>query len=143
MTDTLPEILIDDERWDSILKDVDMRAIIDRTKTQNDEFSVLFTDDAKLQQLNNDFRHKNKPTNVLSFPSDSEDYLGDIAIAYETVEREATEQNKQLSHHVTHMLIHGILHLLGYDHETDEEAAEMEAIEIKILEDMGIKNPYI
>lgn len=107
------------------------------------EFSILLTNDPKIQQLNRDFRQTDKPTNVLSFPSDTQGYLGDIAIAFETIEREAIEQNKQLTHHVTHMIIHGILHLLGHDHMNDQEAEEMESLEIKILEDMGVKNPYI
>ena len=110
----------------------------------NDEFiSILLTNNAHIQHLNKEFRGKDKPTNVLSFPADEDDYLGDIAIAYETICAEAIEQDKKFDHHLIHMVIHGLLHLKGYDHEDDLEAEEMEALEIKILADMGIENPYI
>lgn len=105
--------------------------------------SILLTNDAHIQQLNSDFRNMDKPTNVLSFPSDEEEYIGDIAIAYETLEREAKEQDKDFIHHFIHMLIHGILHLYGYDHINNKDAEDMESLEIKILADMGIENPYI
>lgn len=105
-------------------------------------FTIKFTDDAEIQQLNKDFRGKDKPTNVLSFPNDSEDYLGDIAISIETIKREAVEQDKAYEHHMLHMIIHGFLHLLGFDHIDDEEAEEMESFEIAVLQEIGIKNPY-
>lgn len=106
--------------------------------------SVLLSHDRRIRKLNRDFRGKDYPTNVLSFPSDEDDntYLGDIAIAYETLQRECAEQEKPFDDHFRHLLLHGILHLLGYDHETDEDAEEMENLEINILEDIGIKNPY-
>ena len=134
------EISIEDPAWNDIaeLEDLVASALTD------ERLSILLTNDKNIQQLNKDFRHKDKPTNVLSFPADNEgDYMGDIAVAFETIKREAIEQDKSFNHHFIHMLIHGILHLDGYDHETDEEAEEMEALEIKILADMGIKNPYI
>ena len=118
--------------------------------TTSIQATVLLTNDSRILELNSQFRNQNKPTNVLSFPSGEEApdpengklYLGDIAISFETVSREATEGQKTLNHHLTHMIVHGILHLLGYDHETDEEAEEMEGLEIKILHALGISDPY-
>lgn len=106
------------------------------------EVSIVLTDDAHIQALNRDYRGKDKPTNVLSFPQDEPSLLGDVIIAYETIAREAEEQNKSFSDHFTHMLVHGTLHLLGYDHEAEAEAEEMEALEVAILSDIGVKNPY-
>jgi probable rRNA maturation factor len=117
------------------------------------EVNIKLTNDAEVQILNRQFRHKDKPTNVLSFPALTEkdiqslpaDFplmLGDIALAFETIKREATEQKKPLVHHVSHLIVHGLLHLLGYDHETDLEAEEMEALEIEILSKQSIPNPY-
>lgn len=116
------------------------------------EISVTLTGDKDIKILNRDHRGKNKPTNVLSFPlwegagdipaSKSAVPIGDIIIALETMKREAVEQDKSLKHHFCHMLVHGFLHLLGYDHMTDSEAEEMESLETKILKKLGIKDPY-
>lgn len=106
------------------------------------ELSVVLCDDAYIQELNAEYRGKDKPTNVLSFPQDEDFHLGDIVIAFETIKREADEQNKTFQDHFSHMLVHGFLHLLGYDHESDEEADVMENTEIQILGALGIKNPY-
>ena len=117
------------------------------------EVSVLLTDDDAVQILNRDWRGKDKPTNVLSFPSGDEDtpsvlpkgapqLLGDIAVAFETLSREADEQHKSAADHYSHLLVHGMLHLLGFDHETDEQADEMEPLEIEILAGLGIDSPY-
>jgi probable rRNA maturation factor len=110
------------------------------------EVSLLFCDDARIQELNRNFRGQDKPTNVLSFPSpDSHEtahFIGDIAVAYETVAREAQEQGKTLKQHCRHMIVHGFLHLLGYDHEEEAEAEAMEAMEIHILRRLGVDNPY-
>jgi probable rRNA maturation factor len=105
------------------------------------EVSVVLADDDFVQNLNREYRGQDKPTNVLSFPQDPP-MLGDIVLAYETVAREAAEQDKSFDQHLTHLLVHGLLHLLGFDHEVDDEAEEMEALEVQILKDMGIKNPY-
>ena len=110
------------------------------------EVSLLFCDDKCIRGLNRQFRSQDKPTNVLSFPAalslESGHFLGDIARAYETVEREAREQGKTIDDHCRHMIAHGFLHLLGYDHEDDEEAEVMEAMEIRILRRLGVDDPY-
>ncbi|WP_441997410.1 rRNA maturation RNase YbeY [Microvirga sp. 2TAF3] len=112
------------------------------------EISVMLTDDASIRTLNREWRGKDKPTNVLSFPAPEQPgfegprHLGDIALAYETLVREAEEESKTLAHHFAHLIVHGVLHLLGYDHEVDEEAEIMEALEVKALATLGIADPY-
>ncbi len=106
------------------------------------EVSVVFADDQEVQNLNKTFRHKDKPTNVLSFPSEEKGELGDIILAYETVVQEAQMSGISPLHHTLHLVIHGFLHLLGYDHENENEAKEMENMEIRILKALNIKNPY-
>jgi len=114
------------------------------------EISLVFTDDAEQRVLNRDYRHKDSATNVLSFPNMDDDFvpageprlLGDVVLARETVAREAAEQRKSLADHTTHLLVHGVLHLLGHDHQDAEEAAAMEALERHILAGLGIADPY-
>ena len=110
------------------------------------EVSLLFCDDSRIQGLNRNFRGQDKPTNVLSFPSpdslETARFIGDIAVAYETVAREAHEQGNTLEQHCRHMIVHGFLHLLGYDHEDEAEAEAMETMEIHILRRLGVDNPY-
>ncbi len=103
---------------------------------------MVFADDDRLRTLNAQFRAKDRPTNVLSFP-DPAAPLGGMALAYQTVRAEASSQKKQFVHHVKHMILHGFLHLLGYDHKTRLQARLMERLEIAILSDMGIPNPYL
>jgi probable rRNA maturation factor len=139
------EISIDDEAWLAVdgLQGA-VKKVLDRSEFHSHSVSILLTNDNHIQHLNHDFRGIEKPTNVLSFPSDEdEDSLGDIAISINTLKREAEQEDKDFIHHFIHLLVHGLLHLKNYDHETDEEAEEMESLEIKILQDMGIKNPYI
>ena len=112
--------------------------------------AVLLTGDAEIRALNRDFRRMDKPTNVLSFPAaglpgenaPGESILGDIALAYETCAREAEEEEKPIADHLAHLVVHGTLHLLGFDHETPDEAEEMEAEEVEILARLGIADPY-
>jgi probable rRNA maturation factor len=105
------------------------------------ELSILFTDDAHIRILNRDYRSKDKPTNVLSFPQKGA-LLGDIVLAAETVKREAALAGKPIRAHMAHLIAHGFLHLLGFDHEREEKALEMEALERAALERMGIPDPY-
>lgn len=113
------------------------------------EVTVRIVDEEESQQLNFDYREKDKPTNVLSFPFELPPgveelpLLGDLVICAQVVAAEALEQGKELHHHWAHMVVHGCLHLLGFDHINDEDAEQMEAEEILILQQLGIKNPYI
>ncbi len=129
------------------------------SKFSHIELSILLTDDQNIQILNRDYRGQDKATNVLSFPSLSEDEieqylrnneslpqypvaLGDVIFALETIEREAVEQGKELSDHFCHLSVHGILHLLGYDHMNEDERQKMESIEKAILLKLSIDDPY-
>lgn len=105
---------------------------------------VLLTDDASVRDLNARFRGKDSPTNVLSFPAppNPERHLGDVALAYGVCAREATEQGKSLRHHLQHLVVHGVLHLLGYDHMSDDEAEAMEGLERIVLAGLGAPDPY-
>lgn len=105
------------------------------------EVSVVLTDDDAIRTLNRDWRRIDKPTNVLSFPG-KPPLLGDIVIAYETLAREAAEEGKPFAHHLAHLAVHGFLHLLGYDHETDSDADAMEALERDILSRLRVPDPY-
>ncbi|MFT6777819.1 MAG: putative rRNA maturation factor [Paraglaciecola sp.] len=144
-----------------IPKEEDMQLWLDTLlsyKTLNNkEITVRIVDEAEIQQLNQQYRGKDKSTNVLSFafdmpefalPDDVEidesisHFLGDIVICAQVVTQQSKEQNKPLSHHWAHMLVHGTLHLLGYDHIKEEEAKEMEGIEIAILQKLAIDDPY-
>jgi len=104
--------------------------------------TILLADDRKLRTLNVSFRGKDKATNVLSFPSRHNEYLGDVAIAYGVTAVEARAQKKSFSDHATHLAVHGVLHLLGFDHETARAARKMEPLEASILGELGIKDPY-
>jgi probable rRNA maturation factor len=116
------------------------------------ELAVMLTNDSGIRTLNNNWRGIDKPTNVLSFPAlqptsaggpdDAPRMLGDIAIAYETTHREADEDRKPFGHHLSHLAVHGFLHLIGYDHENDDDAEEMENLEREILAQLGIPDPY-
>jgi probable rRNA maturation factor len=106
------------------------------------ELSILFTNDEAVRRLNAHYRGKDKPTNVLSFPQPSGPLLGDVVLAAETVRAEAALAGKPLEAHMAHLIIHGFLHLLGYDHWGEEEAEAMEAVERAALERMGIPDPY-
>lgn len=115
---------------------------------QDTEVVVRIVDEQEIAQLNCQYRQKNAPTNILSFPAEIPegidlDLLGDLVICAPVLEREALEQGKPLSNHWAHILIHGVLHLLSYDHINDDEADEMETKEISILSTLNIPNPYL
>ncbi|MGJ8611700.1 MAG: rRNA maturation RNase YbeY [Octadecabacter sp.] len=157
------DLLIEDSRW-TMLDDLSQRACaaalahvgLDPSAF---EISVLACDDARIAALNADFRQKGTATNVLSWPSDErgaendgdmpdtpdlpmDAELGDIAISYDTCAREAADSETPFAHHVTHLMIHATLHLLGFDHERDRDAALMEGIETEILGKLDIPDPY-
>lgn len=164
----LVETVIEDVRWEAF----GLPALAERAgrgalagvgmPVEGFQVSLLGCDDARIAVLNADFRGKPTPTNVLSWPSDERgaefagdvperpspgapgdpESLGDIAIAWETCAREAQEQGKTMADHVAHLLVHGVLHLLGYDHVDAEDAALMEALEVRILASLGVSDPY-
>lgn len=143
------DLIIEDDSWAALgdlealcRKALDAAAQVAPVGEGN--LALLLADDAALHQLNLDFRGKDKPTDVLSFPSLPMDrpFLGDIAVAWGVSAADARLQGKAPEDHLVHLLIHGYLHLLGFDHETDDEAAEMEALEIKALASLDIANPY-
>jgi len=151
------DLVLEDMRWETLglarLCDPAGREALAVTgrETAGFEVALMGCDDQRIAELNSDFRGKPVPTNVLSWPAletppisggTPDVFLGDIAIAYETCLREAKEKDIAVEDHVTHLVIHGILHLLGYDHISDAQAEEMEALEIKALAKLGINNPY-
>jgi probable rRNA maturation factor len=149
------EIEVEDEAWRRDLPDAHdlaMRAahaalLNDHASDEScmaDEITVLLTDDATVCDLNARFRGKDKPTNVLSFPApkSAAPHLGDIALAYDVCAAEAAAQGKSLAHHLQHLVVHGALHLLGYDHEADAQAEVMEDMERRILARLGVADPY-
>ncbi len=117
--------------------------------TADSEVSIVLADDSAMADLNRDWRGIDKPTNVLSFPasghkaSGSSRFLGDIVIAYETLVRECDDEHRKFLHHLAHLTVHGFLHLVGYDHETDAQAEEMEGLESKIMMRMSMPDPYV
>ncbi|MCK4860942.1 MAG: rRNA maturation RNase YbeY [Rhodobacteraceae bacterium] len=158
----LVDLVIEDERWAAL----DMNALAEQAAgaalnvagiTPDYEICIMACDDARISELNSQFREKPTATNVLSWPAfelspeveggqptppPSAESLGDIAIAYETCAREAVEMGITMQAHVVHLVVHGCLHLLGYDHETDKDATLMEKLEVKALASMGVDNPY-
>lgn len=111
-------------------------------KIPDAEITIRITHPDEIAELNNTYRHKNKPTNVLSFPYSDKPLIGDIVICAEIVQQEAIDQHKTTEAHWAHMVVHGTLHLLGYDHETDADATVMETLEIQLLQSLGFTNPY-
>ena len=112
--------------------------------TRVKSLTVALSDDRRVRALNKRDRRKDKPTNVLSYPSGEKAFLGDVVLARQTVWREAREQKKAPADHLAHLVVHGTLHLLGHDHETsDADAERMEALERRILKRLGIRDPYI
>ncbi len=145
------ELVMEDSRWRRVsgLEPQLRRAIRSTLKAAAaarpvHSLTVLLAGDKQLRALNHDFRGKDKPTNVLSFapPAGDDGYLGDIAIAYDVSAREARAEAKSLRDHVTHLAVHGTLHLLGHDHAKTRQAEKMEALETDILDGLGIADPY-
>jgi len=158
------DVLIEDDRWGDGFGDIATRAasaalLAVGLEPADFEISILACDDVRIAKLNEDFRQKGQPTNVLSWPSgeraaevegempgtpdlpmDAE--LGDIAISHDTCAREAADAGKLFEHHVTHLMVHGTLHLLGFDHTRDGDAVLMERLEVEILGKLDIPNPY-
>jgi probable rRNA maturation factor len=145
------DLQIASQQADNLPKQTDIEAWLDATILlfQSDaELTVRIVDIAESQQLNSDYRGKDKPTNVLSFPFETPpevelDLLGDLVICKQVVENEAQAQNKPINAHWAHMVVHGALHLLGYDHINDDDAEEMESLESEIIQKLGFDDPYI
>ncbi|QCQ97279.1 rRNA maturation RNase YbeY [Brevundimonas sp. SGAir0440] len=142
------EIEVEAEAWTGALPDAE--AVVERAAqaalgTVEGDIVVLLTDDAAVRELNGRFRDKDKPTNVLSFPAPENAFphLGDIVLAYGVCATEAEAQGKTLADHLSHLVVHGVLHLLGRDHDDDAEAEEMEAEERDILAQIGVADPYL
>jgi probable rRNA maturation factor len=147
------EISVTSARWRKLpdaaaLARKAVRAVVKRARLRQPvEVSLLLGSDAQVRRLNARYRGKDKPTNVLSFPGDGEApgqprLLGDVVVAFETVSREAKAQGKALEDHFVHLVVHGVLHLLGYDHIRHADAVRMEGVETKLLAAMGISDPY-
>jgi len=143
------EVEIEDEAWTGSLPQAEAlarraaEAALTGAREEGD-VAVLLTSDEEIAELNQRFRGKAGPTNVLSFPAarSARPHLGDIAVAHGVCVREAGEQGKRLEHHLMHLVAHGVLHLVGYDHETDAEAETMEALERQVLKGLGAPDPY-
>lgn len=143
------ETIINDQQWKEAIPDIvtlAQRCFDAVTKADEScvgEVSIMLTDDAHVQTLNATFRNKDMPTNVLSFPGVQEDgCLGDIALGFETCSRESLELDIAFTHHTAHLIIHGLLHLIGYDHIDEDDAELMESLEVRILATLGIEDPY-
>ncbi len=162
----LTEVVIEDQRWQALsletLAEIACHAALEISGVNPKDFevSIMGCDDTRIADLNAEFRGKPTPTNVLSWPAfdlsagkvgglpakpkacHPAESIGDIAIAFDTCQREAAEKNINVNHHVTHLVLHGCLHLLGYDHENDTDATLMEDLEVKALAKLGIADPY-
>ena len=145
-------IVIQNEDSDSRIEEKNLQTILDSVlmKIDKSDYEVVFSfvSPEEIHQLNKDYRLQDKPTNVLSFENESPDevdlkLLGDVIICTDIVESESIEQNKTFSDHLTHIAIHGLLHLIGYDHIDDKDAEIMEAFEVELLGSFGIRNPYL
>lgn len=141
-------LVIEDARWKkqrgltAKIKRAVKAALAETGADAASELTLKLTTDKRVQKLNAEFRGKDKPTNVLSFPAGVDGYLGDIAIAYGVTAREAKAEKKTLLDHTAHLTVHGVLHLLGYDHITARQAKVMEPLEVTILKTMKIADPY-
>jgi len=146
------DVEVEDEAWSEVIPDVE--ALVERAAQgaldtvpeaeRGGAVAILLTDDAAVADLNTRFRDKPTSTNVLSFPAATSAYphLGDVALAYGVCAAEAEVQGKRLADHLTHLVVHGVLHLLGYDHEAEADAEVMEQMECEILRRFGVADPY-
>ena len=142
------DVEIEEAAWTAALPNAESLARAAAEAALRDDggsVTVLLTDDGAVRELNARFRQQDKPTNVLSFPAppNPEDHLGDVALAYGVCAREASEQGKPIAHHLQHLVAHGVLHLLGYDHEDDAQAEAMEGLERVVLAGLGVPDPYL
>ena len=145
------DLRCDDPAWEAAIPGLDaavlaaLEAARDSGNGPGGEVSLLLTNDDAVHHLNRDWRGKDAPTDVLSFPAGegSGDFLGDIALAFGVCDRDATAMGRPLDRHLAHLVIHGYLHLVGYDHETDDEAAMMEAVETQAMARLGFPDPYL
>lgn len=141
--------LVQEKRWlgSEIWLKRAAKAVCKAEKTKTVSVTLVLANDRRVKKLNALFRGKNKPTNVLSFPDGHKEgkaiHLGDVVLAYETIAREARLQKKEFKAHAMHLTVHGVLHLLGYDHEKPKEAEKMESREIDILNGLRVANPYV
>lgn len=153
MRSLIIDVSREDEAWPAIeplVEDVIARALAftGLAHAEGAELSVVLTDDAGIRSVNGAWRGKDKPTNVLSFPAvppkdiATAPLLGDIILARETIEAEAAEAGRRFEDHLSHLVVHGLLHIFGYDHETEAEAQTMETLETRILGELGIADPY-
>jgi probable rRNA maturation factor len=145
------DIIVESPLWDTLpqaeqtVRNAIAQAIMATGGRADGELALLLTDDAAIRRLNATWRGLDQPTNVLSFPAAEaagQHHLGDIAIAFETTAREASDEGKPLAHHLAHLAVHGFLHLAGYDHESDAEAETMEQLERAILARLNVPDPY-
>ena len=155
----MTEVLVTADCWQAepgaeavIHRAIEAAAEVADAGTGEAELAIMLTDDDGIRALNQNWRGIDKPTNVLSFPAlqptgpvgpdDAPRTIGDIAIAYQSTRREADEEQKPFDHHLSHLAVHGFLHLIGYDHESDDQAEAMEDLEREILSHLGIPDPY-
>ena len=143
------QISLQEKRWRQVLpnyRSICRKAILSVIDLKQAEVSVVLADDSFVHRLNLEYRNMDKSTNVLSFPMPFVDVpmrpMGDIVLSLDTIEKEAFEQGKTFEAHLAHLLIHGALHLSGYDHISDDEAKQMEALEMEKMQQLGYDNPY-
>ncbi|MBS0247270.1 MAG: rRNA maturation RNase YbeY [Proteobacteria bacterium] len=150
MTPVTADIVVESDLWQAEPRaEATVKASIAAAaahSTQRGEVSILLADDSAVREINKQWRGLDKPTNVLSFPAAgtpaTQGHLGDIVIAYETLQRESEAEGRLFLHHLAHLTVHGFLHLIGYDHETDAQADEMEALESRIMVAMDLPDPW-